>query len=206
MKKAVKVVMFFVASLVVSYSASAQYGGFGIRGGLNAANYQRNIFDNGTHYGFHGGIYTVLGFTEAFAIQPELLYSQKGRGNIGTINGVSANYSTRREYLDIPVFLRFNITPGFHFLAGPQASYLLSGQERFEGQTLEADMSDRWDWAGVVGLGYEFMNGFNVGVRYGYGLTTVGHSANMVNWRPRNVVGQFTLGYTFGGRSGRTGC
>ena len=63
---------------VKSASSGAEHSRFGIRGGLNLG----SIVGGTTKYdmllGFHGGIIYNIVASEAFSIQPELLYSVKG--------------------------------------------------------------------------------------------------------------------------------
>ncbi|WMJ73843.1 porin family protein [Cytophagaceae bacterium ABcell3] len=220
-KKGFKVVVLLIAGLIFSSnSAFAQKSGFGIRGGFNYNQFQDSEgLYGGDLYGYHMGVFGIIGFSRSFALQPELLYSREGSVNRspGTATDPVTdmpleNYERRVEYLDLPVFLRINVTRGLHFLAGPQASYLLRSRHQFaspEGATgvTSGDVENRLEYAAVVGLGYEFFSGFSLGVRYGRGFGDFGGSNNnpesFVN-PAREHFGQVTFGWTFGGR--RTGC
>lgn len=53
----------------------------GIKGGLNVTNlYIDEVDDENARYGFHVGVYGQFLASEAFALQPELLYSTRVTG------------------------------------------------------------------------------------------------------------------------------
>ena len=117
-------------------------------------------------------------------------YSQKGtrlRGNFSSqaleILNVNTTVTNQAAYLDVPLLARFYVTKGFNMYAGPQVSFLLSDKLRTKASVLGFSVLNRdidvssgirpVDVALTGGLGYRFENGFNLGLGYDYGLSTI---------------------------------
>ncbi len=108
---------------------------FGIKGGLSIATIVKSNDDNFSSmplYGFNGGAVIQLPIGHIIAIQPEVLFSQKGYRSTGTV--ASAGYDYRRflNFLDIPLLLRINASRSFGIVVGPQYSYLLETHTKFK--------------------------------------------------------------------------
>ncbi|MGB5675730.1 MAG: porin family protein [Gemmatimonadota bacterium] len=78
----------------------------GVKGGINVANISTNVEDFpdiiDSKTGFVGGAFATFGLGSLFALQPELLYSQKGfEASEGVL---SAQLGT--NYIEIPVLLK----------------------------------------------------------------------------------------------------
>ncbi|WMJ74666.1 porin family protein [Cytophagaceae bacterium ABcell3] len=195
-----------------SLFAQRQQSSIGIRGGTNmaASAGERNIFGDNSLRGYHLGFYTQINIAGFFGIQPEFLFSRR---SFDAPRGTHVHPPTEEafpfyrqsfDYLDIPIFLRFNIVKGFHVLAGPQLSNFLGSQERYIGfrgrEYIQRHLGGNYmDLSGVVGLAYEFRDGLNIGVRYGYGLGRIHSITNFEGGNvPHQTQGMFTVGYTFG--------
>ncbi|GAB2949373.1 hypothetical protein GCM10027048_13060 [Hymenobacter coalescens] len=143
----------------------------------------------------HGGLMANIALTSDgfLAVQPELLYSQKGFEESYTNTPA---LRTRFHYLDLPVLARIN-ADGFIFEAGPQAGYLVAAsREQPTGPGTKTkftgtDGLERLDFGYVAGVGYQTA-GPVVGLRYNGGLTSPGSG--------RNSVFQLYLGYFFGAK------
>jgi hypothetical protein len=147
-------------------------GSFGIKGGLNVAN--QSI--SGTYdpdevkpmFGFHGGLFVTMMFSDKIGVQPELLYSTQG----STSRWSSQEYEDKMEYITLPVLLRFNFNEVFSLHAGPQFGYLMSAKEKFEGVT--EDMKDDFKTTDLgVALGAEIDLPARVGYSSGGGPTSL---------------------------------
>jgi hypothetical protein len=106
----------------------------GFKGGLSIATIIKtndNNFSTGSLLGFNGGAVLQLPIGHVIAIQPEVLFSQKGYRASGT---TPADYDYRRylNFLDIPILLRINLSKQFGIVVGPQYSYLLSTHTNFK--------------------------------------------------------------------------
>lgn len=108
----------------------------GFKGGLSIATIIKtndNNFSSAPLYGFNGGVVLQLPLGHIIAIQPEVLFSQKGYRATGTAL-VGGDYDYRRylNFLDIPILLRINASKDFGIVIGPQYSYLLSTHTTFK--------------------------------------------------------------------------
>lgn len=195
---------FLNLSFIVGF---AQDSGVGIIGGANFTNLSKSTADQ-TKISFHAGTYIKWGISEFFSLQPEILYSVKGAQTKRNPTPIYENngklYEQQRivlSYIDVPVLARFNASPGFHFLLGPQISFLVRATNKFSNDGHFKDSyeiienKNRIDIGLVGGLGYEFENGLNFGLRGSFGFVPVFKDSEI-----KNSVVQITTGYTFGGR------
>lgn len=85
------------------------------------------------------------------------------------------------NYLEIPVLIKANLTENFNIQFGPYLAYLIDAQVTNETQNGNFDFANNYDNedfnkfdAGLsAGIGFDF-NKIGFGIRYNYGLTTVG--------------------------------
>lgn len=155
---------------------------FGVKGGINMSNlYQSDADDENMLVGFNAGLYAKLPITDNIAFQPELLYTTKG-SKLDYDNGSA---KIRLDYIELPLLFKFNLTQNFNIHAGGYASYLVNSKVSNDGivdfDTNVTDDLERFDAGLAAGVGVDF-NPISVGLRYNYGLTTIG--------KEREVLGQ----------------
>ncbi len=155
---------------------------FGIKGGVNFSNlYTKDVDDNNVLTGFNLGVFAKLPVASFLAIQPELYFTTKGGES--TYNNAFVNGTARfsLNYIELPVLAVVNIGKYFNVHAGPYAAFLLSGKTTnksnvtlfdFE-DNLDTDDFNKLDFGVAAGIGAD-LGGVGFGVRYNYGLTTVG--------------------------------
>lgn len=156
-------------------------GGFGIKGGLSISNlYAQNVSDKNTILGFNGGVFFKMPITDFIAIQPELLYAQKGAQlKYNTIVTGSGNF--RLNYFEIPVLAVINLTRNFNIHGGVYGAYLASvnieniaGDGSYDfNKELNRDNFETIDYGLTAGIGFDFSKA-SIGLSYDYGLKTVG--------------------------------
>ncbi|MFP4471277.1 MAG: porin family protein [Bacteroidales bacterium] len=167
----------------------AQNAGFGIKGGINLANMSiDDANDKNIRPGFYFGVMANLPLTMQFAVQPELLYSTRGvemnydEDFLG-IDIADGETDFKLTYLDIPLYLVFNLSEDFHFYFGPYVGFLLDAKVDTKAEVLEfIEINDSNDLdrdhfksteIGLsAGLGFEF-GSFITGFNYSHGLTQV---------------------------------
>jgi len=150
-------------TLTISYNAFSQEPRIGFKGGLSIATMVKTddkSFSSTPLYAFNGGAVILLPLGKVIAIQPEVLFSQKGYRATGT--SIAGDYDYRRvsNCLDIPLLLRINLSKELGLVAGPQYSYLLSTHTTFKSggtsyqQTVDNDNSNitKNIFGGVLGL------------------------------------------------------
>ncbi len=89
---------------------------FGVEGGINLSSFNGPTVDSvyASRLGFVGGLFLNLPFSPILAIQPELLYEQKG----GKIN----DNDYRLDYVEVPVLLDVTLIGPFSVILGPSFS------------------------------------------------------------------------------------
>lgn len=154
---------------------------FGVKGGFNMSNLVDSgddPDDNNILYGFNAGVYATLPISDFVAIQPELLFTTKGSELKYDNAFATGNAKFRLNYIELPLLVRVNVTKNFNIHAGGYASYLVSSKVTGSGdfdfnEDIDTDDLAKFDAGLSAGIGVDF-NPISVGVRYNYGLTTVG--------------------------------
>ncbi|OZV69918.1 porin family protein [Winogradskyella aurantia] len=137
----------FVFSLyTVSISAQSQVD-FGVKGGVNLTFFDVIEGDFGPNaqvdVGYYGGVFADFKMEDGFHIQPEVLYI-----------GISDF-----RFLNVPIYLKYDIKYNFHILVGPSLNYFFDFfTNKFKVRadiTLAYDLSDRLDLHMKYTLGFE---------------------------------------------------
>jgi len=135
--------------------------------------------------GFLAGAFVEVEFGGPFALQPELLYTQKGWSREGDVRGTTITSTVKLDYIEIPVLAKFQLPLGGPFspslFAGPAVGFNASAEREVEGggQSQTNDISDQvssTEFGLVFGVGGDFGIGagtITVDARYNLGLTSV---------------------------------
>jgi hypothetical protein len=191
--------IFLAISMVTLFAAGAAAQGIsgGLKAGLNFANLMGDdAGDTDMKIGYHFGGYAKISLTEAFSIQPELLYNAAGAK--ASDDGYDANY--KLNYLTVPVMLGYSFGK-ISIQAGPQIGFLTSAKLKVEGggDSEEVDMKDSFkgtDFGVNVGLGADFGK-FNAAARYCIGLSNIVDADDV---DVKNGVIQLSFGYKLFGK------
>lgn len=149
----------------------------GIIGGLNIATIIKNDdpnFSSSPLYGYNAGGLLQLPLGNVIALQPEVLFSQKGYHAKGSDGLTGYDYREKVNYLDIPLLLKINLSKELGIVGGPQYSYLLSSKTTFNSgsvtymQTVknENDNIRKNTFGGVLGLDINLDHNFFLQGRY----------------------------------------
>lgn len=165
----------------VVVSSIAQDRRMGVKGGLNLSNlYVDDVDDESARVGFHVGVYGQIFSTDAFAIQPELLYTTKGsETEWGGL--VDQKITFKLNYLELPVLAVFKLGEAAEIHVGPYISYLLNAKIDTEGDLggssddLDRDNFNSIDFGLSGGVGLNF-GAVQVGARYNLGLSEIADS------------------------------
>ena len=160
----------------------------GINGGVNLSNlYVDDVKDENMKVGVNIGVFSKIPLSRGFAIQPELLYSNKGsKLTYDNIIAGEGEYRFNLNYVELPVLAVFNLSKNINIHAGPYVSFLASANVKdlksdgTENKVtdLKADSFNRFDYGLAGGIGFDFQN-FTMGARYNYGLAEVGKSGTL---------------------------
>ena len=195
----------FFLSLVLLLAVSTASSQFGINGGVNfgtiGGDDKASIYNVApkTKIGFTGGVSYTIGLLEGLAIEPEVMYIQKGalyESSGGDAYGMSWNEKTTfsDDYIDIPILVKYYLpTPAVNPYIEGGVSYgiLLSAKNKYEKDSMginyqpgvgaygstsvskETDIKDllvKNDLSVVVGMGVEIYI-LDINARYTIGLT-----------------------------------
>lgn len=176
---------------------------FGLKSGLNFAMIVGDDTDNfDGKFGFHAGAVVEFPISEKFSVQPELLYSSQGDKE--TSEGMDIKYNF--DYLNLPIMAKYYFTEEFSLAAGPQIGFLLSGEVKGGGVSIDIkDVLKDIDFGLGFGLGYELENGLNFSGRFNFGISNIvdnngsilGEQIDFADSTNQNNVFQLSVGYIF---------
>ena len=193
----------------VVFSANAQIN-FIPKAGISIASVNTNPVSNDIQYttGFQVGAALEFEVNDMFAIQPELLFIQKGY----KLGGSGITLVNTLNYIEIPLLAKIKFGTEellFHVNAGPSLGILVSGAEKVTGGktynltigSKETDDIKRTDFGLQFGGGLTFSN-IVLDLRYGLGLSSTSNEPSGSNDTVKNKAISITVGYSIpiGGR------
>lgn len=178
----------------------------GAKAGVNISNIIKDDGNNNfkTDYivGYHAGLTLDIKLLQNLAFTPELVYSTKGYKQTSTFG----EFTQRTHFLELPILASITLADKFNVVVGPQVSFLLSTNNKFENgfgsaeRKIVEDNSDRFKKSlvgGVIGFRYDFNN--QVGINGRYALDFQKNNENGTSQTPefKNQVFQVGLGIKF---------
>jgi hypothetical protein len=106
---------------------------FGLKAGANLSNVYDDTneqFVSDPKLGFVAGGFLTLPIGKFFAIQPEILFAQRGFHSTNSTLGINYENTRTTEYIDIPVLISIRPSKYVSILFGPQLSYLLKQTDK----------------------------------------------------------------------------
>jgi hypothetical protein len=193
-----KISLFVIFVLMLACSAYAQGVSGGLKAGLNVANQKfTNIpgINTDPRVGYHVGGFLSCMFSEAFGVQPELLFNSVG----SKVNYSGTSTALRYSYLTLPVMFKYNPVPIFNIHAGPQISTLLAAKQVQGSHSETIPNTKPVEFSVAVGAGLELPMGFTAAVRYNVGLSDI-NDDNSSSTQINNNYLQLSVGYKFFGK------
>lgn len=205
-----KKIFILAMALFITGVANAQSTDKFIRLGVKAgANFSNIIKDDGnnnfeTDYltGYHAGLTLDIKLLENLAFTPELVYSTKGYKLTSTFG----EFTQRTHFLEVPILASIRLGGGLNLVAGPQVSFLLQTDNKFENgfataqQQIVEDESERFKNSlvgGVIGFRYDFNNQFGINGRYAIDFQKNNENGTSTTPEFKNQVFQVGLGIKF---------
>jgi hypothetical protein len=194
-----KNILFTVVFLFLSLSIFAQNkSSLGIKMGINNSKVLNSGLDN--KLAWHAGVFLAIPLTDAYTMQPEILYSnQGGKANFRNNENININY------ISVGLANKFfvNKNQGFHFILGPSLD--VNYDDNFinllndNGDSLKITPIDI---AIFGGIGYEFDFGLAMELRFKQGLIDIdfdddGAYGSNTEENQLNRVLQIGLAYKF---------
>ena len=179
-----KITFFFLLVLltITSFSYSQSTIRFGLKGGLNYANFSGSDINTDALTSYHAGVLLELNLFDNLAIQPELFYSTVGATYTNTIENIKSELG----YISIPLIAKFNLSELFYIELGPQASFLLINKDDVYNDYNKSDFSVN------AGLGINLSKNIFGSARYNLGVTEIRRDTEI-----KNAAVQFSVGFIF---------
>lgn len=186
MRKTAIVLLVLTTALVLGLPqyCSAQGLSLGIKGGMNMSNFTGDSLTNPENLtGIIIGGYATIGLLPNIAIQPEVLYSQKGCKESGDFLGTPIELTTRINYLEIPVLAKisFGAIVKPYILAGPYFATKVGATQEItiSGVSVSGDVDDfvkSSDMGLTFGAGVQTPVKLSLEARYSMGLSSIDDS------------------------------
>lgn len=175
----------------------------GVAGGLNLANtvtgYDNGV-STGTIAGFNAGLFLDVPLIYPLSFEPEVLYSQKGY-SASTPDG---HFTSRENFIDVPLLAKFKLAPGFNFLIGPQLSFLTNTTNTYSSgftvteQNHESNTNGNNTFLdGVIGVSFDLNQNVELRARYTLDFNQGDGYGDSYVPQYRNQVFQIGLGIKF---------
>lgn len=180
-----KLVLLFAMVMAFAVASQAQMS-FGAKAGFNMATISGDMEDTKMKPGFQIGGVANFGLSDAFAVQPSLILSNKGV----KIEGEGFTATAGLNYLEVPVNAVYNVG-GFQIYAGPYLGVGLFGKVKFDEDEVD-DITVKFkndvapddvaedetyfsmlDFGLNFGIGYKVMDNIQVQAGYGLGLANI---------------------------------
>jgi len=201
----IRVCLAVVLILISSVSAMAiEISGVGIKAGLNFARFSGPDVEAEwkNRMALVGGAFFTLKLNNFLAIQPEILYSQKGPKWDAPLEGQAFVGTVKLDYLEIPLLVKILIPVGANsairpnLFAGPYFGFKMSAKLKYTwGATSEErtiDVIKSTDSGYVFGGGFDFVVGngkITLDVRYGMSFSTIATDSTMKNQTISAMIG-----------------
>ena len=204
-----------LAAAALTTFAQDKSATFGIKAGANFSKFNISVdgssvsASTGSLTSFHVGAFGDFKVSDAFSIQPALLFTQLGGKTTLEDDDQSIEGKTTLNYLQVPVNAVYWAPAGsgkFFIGAGPFVGYALSGKDKasgnFDGQTVSESQDVEFGEDGYkranfgVGAiaGYKLSNGLSLNVGYDLGLSSV---VDAEGGSVKTQVFNVSLGFSF---------
>ena len=169
-----------IAAAIVSMSAMAQVQ-FGAKVGFDMTNFWGEDVEHGMKPSYQAGLVMEYKFSPKFAIAPEVVFASQG-GKFKAIEmnlfglDVSKNVTFNTNYINVPVMLKYYVSPAFSIDFGPQVGFNVYSKVSVEGYDKAYDLKDNTKGVDFgLGLGgtYNLTENAFVQARYTMGMTKV---------------------------------
>lgn len=190
MKRIIIALLLIVSSISVFSQVKARPG---IRAGVNYSKLTNTTLD--AKAGLYAGVFLNIQFTDFYALQPEVSYSnQGGKSNTPGVEDLSI------DYVSVAVVNKFFVMNDqkLHLMLGP--TFETNFEDNFVRLANGSEIGDVTpvDIGFILGIGYQFKSGLAIEARYKQGLIDVDYEDNYIeNKNQLNSVFQIGAAYKF---------
>lgn len=192
-------------SLSMSVLATDPGISIGIKAGANLSNIydsQSSDFQADPKLGFAAGGFISIPIGNFLAVQPELLFSQRGLRGSGSVLLSKYSFTRTTNHIDVPILLAIKPILFITLLVGPQYSYLISQRYVFNNEFLNLDQQEDFKNENIrkntfcVTGGFDInLNHFVISARVGWDLMDNNGDGTSNTPRYKNTWTQATVGY-----------
>jgi|SRR5687768_2546795 len=187
-----KGLLLFVCAIALASMTQAQVR-FGLKAGVNLASLSGDNDGLAMKIGFNAGAVAKITVSEAFSVQPELVFSAQGA------KADEGDGKLNLNYINLPILAQYN-TGGFVIEAGPQFGFLMSAKQKVGDASVDVkDMLKGLDLGLAFGVGYVTSSGFGVNARYNLGFSNILDTEDDEEGKLKNSVIQIGVSYLLGG-------
>lgn len=182
--------------------------GLGLRGGVMWAKAELEQHNDKTsndyNLGYTGSLFAEISIANAFAVQPEVTFLQKGY-KINVKDDGNYERNVQLNYLEIPVLAKYRVGTDkikAHLLAGPTFGYALDGTIKANGEKTDVNFDNmkRMDIGVLFGASIDMQLGpgaIFIDGRYGLGITNLNDAANSSDFHWHNRTISAGVGYIY---------
>lgn len=203
-----------IIGLFIVANANAQFFGargdyeysfrprFGVAMGAafsNAVPSSKTNYDTGGLAGFSFGLTYNYPVADKLSIGAEALYSQKGYA----ATTQAGRFSQRSQFVDLPVYAKYQLNSRFNLFAGPQISYMISSNNLYN-EGFEESVRSYYQYsgvktffAGVIGAGIDINENVNLNARYAIDLKGTNANGNIYVPAYKHQALQLAFGFKF---------
>lgn len=184
-----------IIMMVTTSNVYSQRFKFGIKAGADIKKLSGKTFKDQFSYGYHAGVFTEIGLSSRFGIQPEVYFSQV---NIDSSSQFSDIYNFKKiskiqlKYVNIPVLLSFKPSKYVSLQAGPQFGILVDNANTVLQNGKDA--FKKGDFSLLAGLQINISR-IRLYGRYCIGLNNLNDIDNQDKWKSQTI--HAGLGFTF---------
>lgn len=168
----------------------------------NVYNTKGESLDADGRIGFTGGGFLIIPVGSYFAVQPELIITQKGFNADGRLLGNAYSIKRTTTFLEVPILFTFTPIRYMTIVAGPQYAYLLRQRDVITSSAFSYEQEQefkqdniRKNIFGAVGGVDVNVNHFVVSGRVGFDIQNNNGNGTSSTPRYKNVWSQLTIGY-----------
>ena len=169
--------LIITAIILATVSTTFAQFNFGLRGGMNLADYS-NLEDSSKKSDYYVGIIFSIKTGNLYTLQPEFTYSKQGTKLNGTYTNLKSN-TISVNYFSVDVANKFKIANNAHFIIGPYFDIVMDKDIKYTPQSQEdyyyydSYYTTGVDLGFIVGFGFDVTKNLTLEARYKQGFIGV---------------------------------
>lgn len=174
-----KPILPFLFFLIICITSSGQRFTGGLLAGFNACQVDGDTYAGYNKFGFKAGAFTSTRFNTHLSGELQIRFMQKGANKKVTENDLS-KYTSKLNYIEVPVLLRLHQTEKISWHAGPGFGYLFNYSVEDENGPLNADAISfrKFELSGMAGFQYQLTKKLAVSVTFSYSVIPIADHPN----------------------------